>query len=94
MDDREEQIRNRAHQIWEREGRPDGRESEHWARAMREIDDEAGSGQQTAEDADLAAGLQQGGTTPAGGPAASVGSAGGGPAGRAGGSARRKSDRP
>lgn len=38
---RDEQIRQRAHEIWEREGRPEGKEKEHWERAEREIGDEA-----------------------------------------------------
>ncbi|WP_280842803.1 DUF2934 domain-containing protein [Pararoseomonas baculiformis] len=33
----EERIRRRAHEIWEREGRPEGRQEEHWAQACREI---------------------------------------------------------
>jgi Protein of unknown function (DUF2934) len=37
---REQRIRDRAHQIWEREGRPDGQEQNHWERASREIDEE------------------------------------------------------
>lgn len=32
-----ELMRVRAHQIWEREGRPQGREHEHWAEAAREL---------------------------------------------------------
>jgi hypothetical protein len=32
-----ERIRQRAYEIWEREGRPEGREQEHWERAEREI---------------------------------------------------------
>lgn len=28
--EREERIRRKAHEIWEREGRPDGRSAEHW----------------------------------------------------------------
>jgi hypothetical protein len=32
-----EQIRRRAYEIWEREGRPEGRESEHWRLAAEEI---------------------------------------------------------
>jgi hypothetical protein len=39
--DREERIRTRAHQIWEREGRPHGRDAEHWQQAASEIDAEA-----------------------------------------------------
>ena len=37
MNEREQQIRKRAHQIWEEEGCPQGREREHWERAEREI---------------------------------------------------------
>jgi hypothetical protein len=33
---RDEQIRKRAHEIWEQEGRPEGKEREHWERAERE----------------------------------------------------------
>jgi hypothetical protein len=39
----EERIRQRAHDIWEREGRPEGRRAEHWARARREIEAEGGA---------------------------------------------------
>lgn len=42
--DREEKIRARAHQIWEREGRPSGREHVHWEEAAREIEAEAHAG--------------------------------------------------
>jgi hypothetical protein len=35
---REEIIRKRAHELWEREGRPDGREQEHWDQAVQEIE--------------------------------------------------------
>lgn len=33
----EERIRRRAHEIWEREGRPEGQQEDHWAQACREI---------------------------------------------------------
>lgn len=33
----EERVRQRAHEIWEREGRPEGRNLEHWERAKEEI---------------------------------------------------------
>jgi hypothetical protein len=33
----DEQIRQRAYEIWEREGRPDGREAEHWRMAADEL---------------------------------------------------------
>ena len=36
--DREQRIRERAHALWEREGRPEGRQEEHWAQACRETD--------------------------------------------------------
>lgn len=29
-DDRTQKIRQKAHDIWEREGRPEGRERDHW----------------------------------------------------------------
>lgn len=38
--DRAERVRRRAHDIWERDGRPDGRHDEHWAQAEAEVDDE------------------------------------------------------
>ncbi|HYC02093.1 MAG TPA: DUF2934 domain-containing protein [Azospirillaceae bacterium] len=33
----EQRIRERAYEIWEREGRPEGRGDEHWARACDEV---------------------------------------------------------
>ncbi len=33
----EHRVQERAYQIWEREGRPPGREIEHWLRAEAEI---------------------------------------------------------
>lgn len=30
-------IRDRAYSIWEREGRPEGRERQHWEQAAREV---------------------------------------------------------
>lgn len=35
----EDAIRTRAHQIWEQEGRPDGRDRDHWTTAERELSD-------------------------------------------------------
>lgn len=47
--DRDARIRARAHEIWEKEGRPDGEEKRHWEQASREIDQqEAKSGSATA----------------------------------------------
>jgi hypothetical protein len=43
MDERdEERIRQRAYGIWEREGRPQGRQDEHWFDAEREEADGSG----------------------------------------------------
>lgn len=36
---REDTIRTRAHQIWENEGRPEGRDQEHWRTAEDELAD-------------------------------------------------------
>jgi hypothetical protein len=38
--DRDERIRQRAYEIWEREGRPHGREEEHWRMALDELAEE------------------------------------------------------
>ena len=35
--DETERVRQRAHELWEQEGRPEGRQDEHWARACREL---------------------------------------------------------
>jgi len=37
----EKAIRERAYHIWEAEGRPHGRDREHWERAGREIEAES-----------------------------------------------------
>jgi hypothetical protein len=39
----EERIRQRAYELWEQEGKPEGREGEHWEQACREIGAEGGS---------------------------------------------------
>ncbi len=33
----EQRIRDRAYEIWEREGRPQGKDAEHWVRACDEV---------------------------------------------------------
>jgi hypothetical protein len=38
----EDRVRRRAHEIWEREGRPEGRQEEHWRQAMEETSAETG----------------------------------------------------
>jgi hypothetical protein len=40
-----ERIRQRAYEIWEREGRPEGREQAHWEQAEREVAKARGAGQ-------------------------------------------------
>jgi len=36
----EERIRTRAYELWEAEGRPEGREIEHWLQAVQELHSE------------------------------------------------------
>lgn len=38
--DQEDSIRERAHQIWEREGRPEGAHDRHWEEARLELEAE------------------------------------------------------
>jgi hypothetical protein len=38
----DDKIKARAHQIWEREGRPHGRHHEHWEEARRQVEAEHG----------------------------------------------------
>lgn len=104
MQDGKEQIRERAYALWEEDGRPDGRDQDHWQRAAEELG-EAGQtdggdaaaateGEQLQDgSAGLGSGLQPGGTTPGGGPAAgagSIGTGGGSTAGAASGSGKRR----
>lgn len=37
---REQRIRQRAYEIWEREGRPEGEQDRHWRQAEKEIEGE------------------------------------------------------
>lgn len=39
-DNREERVRQRAHEIWQREGQPEGQGARHWLEAEGEIDAE------------------------------------------------------
>lgn len=72
--DREERIRQRAYEIWQSEGSPEGQDGAHWERASREIDAElAGEGPDVGG---VSSGLQPSGTTPGSTPGASVGSIG------------------
>jgi hypothetical protein len=42
--DRNRRIEQRAHEIWEAEGRPHGKHDEHWHRAVRDIAEQEGGG--------------------------------------------------
>jgi hypothetical protein len=35
--DREERVRQRAHELWEQAGRPEGQQERHWRQASQEI---------------------------------------------------------
>lgn len=48
--DREHRIRERAHALWEQEGRPEGRHEDHWHQASREVGDDEGPGRRPATD--------------------------------------------
>jgi len=37
---REERVRHRAYRIWQQEGRPEGRDIDHWEQAEQEIERE------------------------------------------------------
>lgn len=47
--DQNDRIRARAHEIWQAEGRPQGREADHWAQAERELAGEAEAAPEPAE---------------------------------------------
>jgi hypothetical protein len=72
--DREAQIRQRAHEIWETEGRPDGRHAEHWARATEEFDSRGGQPSAQPQAQMPAGGLPDDGASPAAGSSDSGGS--------------------
>lgn len=44
----EQRIRERAHALWEKEGRPQGRDQDHWRQARREMEEGAPSEPQVA----------------------------------------------
>lgn len=49
----EERVRQRAYELWEQQGKPEGYEVEHWEQACREIGAEGGG---PPTDADMAFG--------------------------------------
>ncbi|MER8443425.1 DUF2934 domain-containing protein [Mesorhizobium sp. M1066] len=48
-DDRQERIRNRAHQIWLQEGQPAGHHERHWHQAATDVDQEDAAGKSAAK---------------------------------------------
>ena len=55
-DDRQERIRNRAHQIWQEEGQPAGHHERHWHQAAADIDREDATGKPAKKASTKAAG--------------------------------------
>ena len=58
-----ERIKQRAYELWEQDGRPEGKQQEHWDRAVREIEGEGGGagGSNLSEAAEAMRGLDSGG---------------------------------
>jgi len=50
-DDRQDRIRQRAHEIWEKAGRPEGAHQEHWEQATAEVDGAVAKPQKAAKKA-------------------------------------------
>ncbi len=78
--DREERIRARAYEIWEREGRQEGSHEAHWQQAENELREEDGGEQEPGGDdpatrtdaaSGLASDLQPSGSATSGEPGAS-----------------------
>jgi hypothetical protein len=66
----EDEIRIRAHRLWEDEGRPEGQDTEFWFRAIDQLMQEQGSsGRPTEAPSGMASSLQPSGTSPVGGSA-------------------------
>jgi hypothetical protein len=38
IEDLEDRIRRRAHELWESEGKPSGRATDHWTEAKRQLE--------------------------------------------------------
>lgn len=49
MNEREDKVRQRAYEIWQAEGKPHGQAKDHWERAAREIDGQAGASHEQQE---------------------------------------------
>jgi hypothetical protein len=89
-------VRERAHRIWEEEGRPASRAEDHWFRAEQEIGGLSNADESSMASVGSASGLQPSGTTPGGSPAAgmgSLGTGGGSTGGAATGTVKQARDR-
>lgn len=54
-----ERIRQRAYELWQQEGQPEGKQQEHWDRAVREISgnpDQSGAQLDSGADGDTSSG--------------------------------------
>jgi hypothetical protein len=51
-DDRQDRIRQRAHEIWEKAGRPEGAHQEHWEQATAEVEGAVAKPKKAAKKAD------------------------------------------
>ena len=54
MTERDDNIRAKAYELWEKAGRPEGQEAEHWAEAERLVDAEEGASTDEAKAPDQA----------------------------------------
>lgn len=55
LDAREERIKAKAHELWEADGKPDGRDREHWEQAAKLVDEEERQAARAKADPDPAA---------------------------------------
>lgn len=87
----EHEIKQRAHQIWEGENRPEGRDFQHYMEAVAELMAERDGGERPKNGpSGISTSLHPGGVVPAGGATTmgSIGTGGGQTMGRPTGSAR------
>ncbi len=87
----EDEIKRRAHQIWERENRPEGRDFQNYMDAVAELMAERDGGEPPKDGpSGISTNLHPGGIAPTGGAATvgSIGTGGGQTMGRPTGSAR------
>jgi len=40
LDAREERIKAKAHELWEADGKPEGRDRDHWEQAVKLVDED------------------------------------------------------